>query len=237
MRTTMAGIMSAFLMLATPPSVQATSLQIAPVLLEIPATGAASKLILKNTGSEQVKAQIRVFKWIQKNGKDELVPTRDVVASPPLAKVSANGTNTVRIVRISKTPPKGEEAYRLIVDQLPDKSKDTGFGVKLQMRYSIPVFFGANTGVVPRLAWTVKNNGSNLVVKNNSKRHARISELKIQSSKGTDIAIKNGLVGYVLSNSTASFDLKLARKAKTNSRVLITANERSGKINLKSRVQ
>lgn len=224
-------------MLAMTPSALATSLQITPVMLEIPAAGSASKLILKNTGSEQVKAQIRVFKWIQKNGKDELVPTRDVVASPPLAKVEANGANTVRIVRISKTPPTGEEAYRLIIDQLPNKSKDAGFGVKLQMRYSIPVFFGADTGAVPKLVWTVKNNGSNLVVKNNSRRHARISELNIKSSKGADIGAKKGLVGYVLGNSMASFNIKLARKAKTNSNVLITANERSGKINLKSRVQ
>ena len=224
-------------MLAVTPSVLATSLQIAPVLVDVPAPGAASKLILSNRGSEQIKAQIRIFKWIQKNGKDQLVATKDVVASPPLVKISAQGTNTVRIVRVSKTPLKNEEAYRLIVDQLPDKSKKSGVAVKLQMRYSIPVFFGASLGDEPKLSWTIKGNGANLIVKNRGKRHVRLSELSIKTNKGGNIGTKNGLVGYVLSNSMAQFNVKLAKKARKNSRVLITANDQNGQISIKSKVR
>ena len=236
MRTIIAGLLATCL-LGTITLAQATSLQIAPVMVDVPAPGATSKLILKNNGSALIKAQIRVYKWIQKNGKDELVPTRDVVASPPLAKIKANGTNTVRIVRISKTALKSEEAYRLIVDHLPQKSKKSGIGVKLQMRYSIPVFFGASGSDEPKLAWTVKGNGASLIVQNKGKRHVRISELSIRNNKGASIAAKKGLVGYVLSNSMAKFDIRLAKKAKRHSKVLITANAQDGKINLKSTVK
>ena len=169
MRNIIAGTLTAFLALGIVSSSQATSLQISPVLVEVPAPGAASKLLLKNSGSELVKAQIRIFKWIQENGKDKLVPTRDVVASPPLVKISPKGTNIVRVIRISKTPTDGEEAYRIIVDQLPDRSKKSGVAVKLQMRYSVPVFFGGSQGDEPSLAWKIKNHGSNLVVKNQGK--------------------------------------------------------------------
>ncbi len=237
MRKIIAGTLAAFLMLGIASTSQATSLQISPVLVDVPAPGAASKLVLKNSGSGLIKAQIRIFKWIQKNGRDELVPTRDVVASPPMVKVSPNRTNLVRIIRITKSPTKGEEAYRLIVDQLPDRSKKSGVAVKLQMRYSIPVFFGASSEDEPKLAWTVKNHGSNLIVKNSGKRHMRISELLIRDKKGTNIATKNGLVGYVLSNSTASFNVKSVKKAKQNSRVFITAKGQLGDIKLKSKVQ
>jgi fimbrial chaperone protein len=237
MRNIIAGTLTAFLTFGIVSSSQATSLQISPVLVEVPAPGAASKLLLKNSGSEQIKAQIRIFKWIQENGKDKLVPTRDVVASPPLVKVSPKGTNLVRVIRISKTPTDGEEAYRVIVDQLPDRSKKSGVAVKLQMRYSIPVFFGANHGDEPSLAWKVKNHGSNLVVKNKGKKHIRISELKVEDKKGAQIAYKQGLVGYVLSNSFASFDINSVKKAKRNSKVFITANGQVGEIKLNSRVR
>ncbi|MCP4071579.1 MAG: molecular chaperone [Hyphomicrobiales bacterium] len=237
MRKLFAGTFTAFLMLGIASTSQATSLQISPVLVDVPAPGAASKLVLKNSGSGLVKAQIRVFKWIQKDGRDKLVPTRDVVASPPMVKILPDKTNLVRIIRINKSPTNGEEAYRLIVDQLPDRSRKSGIAVKLQMRYSIPVFFGASSGDEPKLAWTVKNHGSNLIVKNSGKRHVRISELSIKDKKGASIATKNGLVGYVLSNSRASFDIKPVKKAKRNSRVYITANGQLGEIKLKSKVQ
>lgn len=237
MRNTIAGALSALLMLGVAGTAQATSLQVAPVLVDVPAPGAASKLTLKNRGSEQIKAQIRIFKWVQRNGKDQLIPTRDVVASPPLVKISPNGSNLVRIVRVSKTPLTGEEAYRLIVDQLPNRSAKSGVAVKLQMRYSIPVFFGAQPGAEPKLAWSVKNNGSNLAVTNTGKRYVRVSELRMDNTSGAKIGIKNGLVGYVLSNSMANFNIKLNRKAKKGSHVLITANGQHGQIKVKSRVQ
>ncbi len=237
MHKTIAGALSALAILGLVSTSHATSLQVAPVLVDVPAPGAASKMTLKNVGSEQIKAQVRIFKWIQRNGKDELIPTRDVVASPPLVKISPGGTNLIRIVRVSKTPTKGEEAYRLIVDQLPDKTRKAGIAVKLQMRYSIPVFFGASTIEEPKLAWSVRSNGSSLSVTNQGKRHVRVSELRMKSTGGTNIGSKKGLVGYVLSNSVANFKIKLHRKAKKGSSVLITANAQNGQIKVKSRVQ
>lgn len=239
MRIGIAGALSLSLslMLGFAAPLHATSLQVAPVLVDVPAPGAASKLTLKNSGSEQIRAQIRIFKWVQRNGKDELIPTRDVVASPPLAKISPNGSNIVRIVRVSKKPVKGEEAYRLIVDQLPSRTKKSGIAVKLQMRYSIPVFFGASSGNEPKLAWTVKGNGSNLTVKNTGGRHVRVSELVMKSNGGARIGAKNGLVGYVLSNSVANFKIGLVKKARKGSKVLITANGQHGQILVKSKVQ
>lgn len=237
MRKLISGALAALLMMGVAGTTQATSLQVAPVLVEVPAPGAASKLTLKNLGSEQIKAQIRIFKWVQRNGKDELVPTRDVVASPPLVKILPNGKNLVRIVRVSKKPANGEEAYRLIVDQIPNSGGRSGVAVKLQMRYSIPVFFGAKASDESKLAWKVSGNGSKLSVTNHGKRHVRVSELRMKSSGGKNVGTKNGLVGYVLGNSTAKFNIKLHRKARRGSTVEITANAQNGQIKLKSKVQ
>src|SRR5689334_20358942 len=66
----------------------AASLRIEPVIIDVPAPGAAGLLTLHNDDMSEVTVQIRVFRWTQVNGKDALDPTTDVVASPPAIKLS-----------------------------------------------------------------------------------------------------------------------------------------------------
>ena len=95
---------------------QAASLQVAPVLVEVPAPGATATMKLRNEGTKPLDAQIRIFQWTQVDGADVLTPTNDVVASPPVASLRPGTDYTVRIVRTKKEPAVKEEAYRLLVD-------------------------------------------------------------------------------------------------------------------------
>ena len=98
---------------------QAASLQVAPVLVEVPAPGATSTLKLRNEGTKPLDAQIRIFQWTQVDGEDVLTPTNDVAASPPAASLRPSTDYTVRVVRTKKEPVVNEEAYRLLIDELP----------------------------------------------------------------------------------------------------------------------
>src|SRR5256885_668905 len=99
---------------------QAASLQVAPVSLEVRAPGAATTITLRNEGTEPLNAQIRVFRWVQTGSEEKLVPTDDVVASPPLTTLAPKTDYTVRLVRVTKQPLSGGESYRLFVDEIPD---------------------------------------------------------------------------------------------------------------------
>ncbi len=66
----------------------ASSLQVAPVRLNIPPQAAASKISLSNLGDEAIQAQVRVFRWVQADGVEKLVETKDVVASPPMIRMA-----------------------------------------------------------------------------------------------------------------------------------------------------
>src|SRR4029077_342518 len=103
---------------ATDPS-WAASLQVAPVKVEVASPGAATTVKLRNEGATPLNAQIRVFRWSQVNGEDKLEPTTDVVASPPLTKLSPKTDYTVRLVRVSKTPVDKEETDLLVLGELP----------------------------------------------------------------------------------------------------------------------
>jgi fimbrial chaperone protein len=188
-------------------TLQAASLQVAPVLVEVPAPGAAATLKLRNEGSQPLDAQIRVFQWTQVDGADVLTPTNDVVASPPLASLRPNTDYTVRIVRTKKEPAAKEEAYRLLIDELPQASPGTASGVNIALRYSIPVFFTTTAGVAPKLKWELQQRANKpvIVASNAGDRRIRLAKLKITDGKGGVANFGDGLAGYVLGHSAKVF--------------------------------
>jgi fimbrial chaperone protein len=177
------------------------------VLVDITAPGAATTVTLRNAGTTPIDAQIRVYRWSMVNGKEQLDPTDDVVASPPSVTLAPKGQYVARIVRVSKRPVVGEESYRLLVDQLPDLSQQRNGAVNLMVRYSIPVFFGAADKKNPTVAWSVATNGDKitLTARNSGDRRLRISALSLRDASGKSLSFGNGLAGYALGQSAVSW--------------------------------
>jgi fimbrial chaperone protein len=185
----------------------AASLRVSPVSLDLPAGQNATTLTLQNDDAAPLNVQIRVFRWTQANGRDVLTPAAGVVASPPIAKVEPGASRTVRVVRLDGRPPQGEEAYRLIVDELPPPLSETGRQVTLLMRHSIPLFFGS-ARERPRVEWRLQpseDGGSALVGRNNGARRLRLANLRIGDASGAVLAERKGLVGYVLPGAEVSW--------------------------------
>lgn len=167
------------------------------------APGAAATLQLHNVGDTPLNAQIRVFRWVQTNGEEKLEPTRDVVASPPIATLNPGTDYTVRVVRVAKQPVARSEDYRLLVDELPDPAAHRNRSINLVLRYSIPVFFSSREASDARLTWSVEQRNGRIYVAatNSGDRHVRISALKLQSRNGVIVPFGSGLTGYVLGRS------------------------------------
>lgn len=216
---------------ATP--VSAASLQVAPVRIQVPAGVAATKLMLRNVGSEPINAQARIFRWTLANGKEKLIETRDVVASPPIVKLTPGLETIVRIVRTSKQPVVGEESYRLIVDEIPPAPDKTGMAISFVLRQSIPVFFDSKPGSPAAIDWFVENRGGKVVVTavNSGDKHARISALKLKAGNGASFSFGDGLTGYVLGRSTAQFAMRGKLKGVgPGAKILVTAQGNNGPI-------
>jgi fimbrial chaperone protein len=185
----------------------AGTLQVEPVLVDVTAPGAASTITLRNEGTAPIEAQIRVYKWAIVNGKEQLTPTNDVVASPPSVTLTPKGQYVARVVRVSKQPVVGEESYRMLVDQLPDLSQQKNGAVNLMVRYSIPVFFGASNKKSPTVAWSIATQGDKvtLTAHNSGDRRLRISALSLHDANGKSLSFGNGLAGYALGQSAVSW--------------------------------
>jgi fimbrial chaperone protein len=186
----------------------ATTLQVTPISVES-LGGSTETVTLSNTGNEPLNAQVRVYKWTQRDGQDVLEPTRELLASPPIASIAAGSSQVVRVVRPEAPAGRGEATYRLLIEQLPDHTSSKQTGVNFLMRYSVPVFFGAGESSSKSIQWRLERRGNalRLTGTNSGTRRIRVSELSIVGQSGDVIVRKPGLVGYVLSGSTATWNL------------------------------
>jgi fimbrial chaperone protein len=180
----------------------------------------ASALWLENRGSETANLQIRVFGWSQSGFAEQYQNQRDVIGSPPVAKIEPGQKQLVRLTRTKDVPPGQELAYRIIIDEIPSAQPATADGgktaaaIRFQMRYSVPLFaYGAGLwskedstrardpkGVgLPQLSWrTVAVDGKPYVeVRNQGAVHARLTDVAIKQA-GQSKPLAEGLLGYVL---------------------------------------
>ncbi|BBN56079.1 hypothetical protein TRE132_42040 [Pseudomonas chlororaphis subsp. aurantiaca] len=71
----------------------ASSVLIWPIDPVLEADQQASALWLENRGTETANLQIRVFAWSQSGFEDQYQNQRDVIGSPPVAKIAPGRSN------------------------------------------------------------------------------------------------------------------------------------------------
>ncbi|GKT18141.1 fimbria/pilus periplasmic chaperone [Acidovorax sp. SUPP2522] len=153
------------------PAHAATPIMIWPVDPVITGPQRAVALWLENRGAEPVSMQVRVFQWRQTDGQDRFEAQREVVASPPISQIPPGQRQMVRLLSTQPVPARTEQAYRVLVDELPAATpppppdppaptppsagasrtpqalpSDAAVAVRLQIRYAIPLFvYGQDT--------------------------------------------------------------------------------------------
>ncbi|WP_445178923.1 fimbrial biogenesis chaperone [Pseudomonas sp. McL0111] len=212
--------MSVGVMLGAVNAHAASSVLIWPIDPVLEADQQASALWLENRGNETANLQIRVFGWSQSGFEEQYQNQRDVIGSPPVAKIEPGQKQLVRLTRTKDVPPGQELAYRIIIDEIPSAQPPAADGgktaaaIRFQMRYSVPLFaYGAGLwskedstrprdpkGIgLPQLSWrTVAVDGRPFVeVRNQGAVHARLTDVAIKQG-GQSKPLAEGLLGYVL---------------------------------------
>ncbi|HBM2886506.1 MULTISPECIES: molecular chaperone [Klebsiella] len=186
----------------------AGGIRISPVSINISSQDKASIVTLFNMSDESSSVQVRVYKWTQSGGNDNLTEADDVIASPPFITLSPGGSFNFRLVRTNDDKIIGEQSYRIIIDELPkpQDKRSTGSGVGILIRNSLPLFI-VNDDAVPELQPSISDSG--LLMTNNGNRHALLSDVVV-TDLSTDKKISlniNTVNGYVLRNSYKIFPL------------------------------
>ena len=187
----------------------ADGLRVTPVRLEVTAPQAATVLTLKNEGRQSITVQSRIFSWRQSKGRERLERTSTVVASPPMVRIAPGAEQTVRIVRTSKSRIRGEEAYRLYIDEVPDRARVGSGVVNIVTRLRIPVFFSHPGSRRDAVRWSIRQRGgrSVLIAQNTGDTYLRVQDMTLQKG-GITVYRHKGLLGYVLGRGTMEWPVQ-----------------------------
>ncbi|WP_347017313.1 molecular chaperone [Acinetobacter seifertii] len=205
-------IFVATLLLFLPSMLNAASIRLSPVNVEILSDQSASSISLYNQSNESADLQIRIFEWTQNAGQDQLIPTDDIAISPPFLKLKPNDSYNLRVVRIKPEPISGEKTYRIILDELPKPidSRKASQGVNVLLRSSLPVFV-VNKDAITQLNWKIdaKQNDTFLNISNIGNRHALLNDLiLIDNTENKSYPIKvNTVNGYILSGKSKNYSI------------------------------
>lgn len=118
----------------------ADSMTVSPTSMTVLAPDSSVQLTVRGGKRELTLGQVRVMK-VDFRGKDEILsPTKTVIASPPAMRLRPNQEVSIRLIRQSTSPVRGRECYRVLVDQIPQKTQGQTT-VGFIIRQSIPLCF------------------------------------------------------------------------------------------------
>ncbi|MBJ9702973.1 molecular chaperone [Acinetobacter calcoaceticus] len=200
------------LFLSLTSNINAATIRLSPVNVEILSNQSAASISLFNQSNESSDLQIRVFEWTQKNGQDQLTPTDEIAISPPFLKLQSNDSYNLRVVRVNPAPVSGEKTYRIIIDELPKPidSRKAAQGVNVLLRSSLPVFV-VNKDAITQLNWKIDANQEvpSLNISNIGNRHALLNDLAlVDTTANKSYPIKvNTVNGYILAEQARSYSI------------------------------
>jgi len=138
-----------------------------PVIIDVPADGRAI-VTIRNDRTREVLYQVSVFSWHVVEGEDRYDATQDFIASPPLFTLAPSTSQIVRIGFRNPTQLAVEQAYRLVVAEVPRPGDTSTVGgvIELSFQYLLPVYVASSSRAAqPELLWFMHVDGNAIVVR------------------------------------------------------------------------
>ncbi len=190
--------------LAATSQLWAGGLQVSPLRLDFNPKQPIQQLWLGNTGEQSLVAQIELFKWTQLDGRDQLLPNRDFLATPPIVEIPAGERRTIRVGYRQRNQTVCEAAYRIVVSEIPQPHQAGQAPIRFLTRMRLPLFSHQSDDCRPRLEW--ERQDERLIVHNRGNGHSLIQSLRLEQAQAT-WPVKLPTLGYVLAGSRRQFTL------------------------------
>jgi fimbrial chaperone protein len=186
----------------------AGSLQIGPISVTMIGKERTATVTVRDMDSSPSNIQIRAMDWSQPDGNDVYTPSTTLVVSPPMDTLNPGQAQTVRLVIEGVGDPTTERAFRLVLDEIPNRAAPGGAGVQTAIRAMVPVFLSPSLGARPKLRWTAARSPAGLMLTafNDGDVHERVLGLKA-AADGQPIVVQPGASGYVLGHSKRTWTL------------------------------
>jgi len=191
----------------------AAAVDVNPVRVDLTRTGVSAELRIRNEDSIPVSMDVVAMQWTQSDlGEDQLVPTDEVLAVPPIFTVQPGAEQIVRVAMLGKPALEAERAFRLLITELAPPEGARGSGLTMRLQISMPVFVAPQGGsAVPDikvLSVERTEQGSYVSLRNDGNGHVKLQSVTITGSAGTFPQEGEKSVGqarYILPGATVGF--------------------------------
>ena len=178
----------------------AGTLQVNPVLLEINNRRRTATVTLRNPTDQPVTIRAYPLEWRQVDGNDNYSESSAVIVSPPIFTIAPGATQLVRVGL--RSPSRAPQAYRLIIEEVPDASP--GNGIRVALRLNLPLFSTLPAGepaAVRWAAWREPDGSWTLEAANGGTGYVRLSHEAARAATGLRLGNTINL-GTVLPGAT-----------------------------------
>jgi fimbrial chaperone protein len=188
----------------------ASTFNISPIRAQLAGSHRTEALTIINADDSPVVVQVRVVSWSQKSGAEQLEDTRELLATPPVLQIPANGQQIVRVALRRDPDPAQELTYRVIFEEVPQAAPKDFTGLRVALHLSVPVFVAPARGKAsPQLAWESRwlpNGQLEVAATNNGSGHLQITDFEAQFP-GSLMPLRGVTSKYVLPGSRMSWTL------------------------------
>jgi fimbrial chaperone protein len=217
----------------------AGSFSVNPVRVTLSAKQPVAAITVRNAGAEQAVIQLETHAWSQDQGRDVLVPTSEVLATPPIFTVPAGKTQILRVGLRRPSNATSETTYRLVLREVP-QAKPAMLGLQVALKISMPVFVIPPAKVAPELQGkTTRTADGNIRVHltNTGTAHVQVSKIDLELAQGGGSVGAHTLAEYVLPGNTRSWTIKSASPAAVGTKVRIKSATDAGAFELESALE
>jgi len=190
--------------LAAASTAAAGSFSISPIRVEFAGAGRVQVLTVRNEEARPVVVQLRALAW-------SLEDTRDLLATPPVFTLPANGQQIVRIALRRESEPTRELDYRLLLEEVPQAAPQDFTGLQVALRLSLPVFVHAPKGSRAALVWSAAwqpDGRLALRLRNDGGAHVQVLDFDVRPADDPAVTLHNSVARYLLPGSQAEWLLE-----------------------------
>ncbi len=197
----------------------ASDFNVTPVRVDLSSAHGTAALTVENDSTEPVVIQSEVLAWSQENGENSYIPTKEILATPPIFTVPPGGRQIVRMGMRRDVDPKIELAYRVFLTEVPGPPKPEFQGVQLRLRLGVPVYVAPKTAAAPQLKWRAVQEPDGqirLTLGNEGNAHIQITDFTLLSPGDENPLAKQGAPFTLLAEQSQSWTLKPDPKVQIN---------------------
>ena len=193
-------------------SALAATLQVSPVRITISADGKAGVVRLHNQSDVPTLVQVEALVWNETADLSQVATTSDILAVPPVFEIAAGAEQLIRLALRRPLTSGTEQAYRLLITEVPRAVGDGVEGVSFALRLNLPVFVTPD-GALPQPAWSLQRDagGAKLTLDNQGNAHVRVRSIALFEDGGAQPVFVSDDGGYVLAGDERSWQLDLGR--------------------------